>query len=194
MGTAVAVPMPGSARQGQPGRHRGRVVAGHHDVAAVFQDPADHFLDHVRHRQRRGAPVRAAGVGLQAQRAAPAAFVPGHQPGGRDDQGRHGAGADRGQAGGQAHSAMAARRQSQDLARQPPGPQVGPPGDDRCGQVPHPARGQRAGVGGEAARDGLPHGGRRAAEQPLDAVSRPPMTSGPGSPPRMIQASCAAMS
>jgi hypothetical protein len=53
----------------------GPAAADHQDVAAVFQDAADHFLDDVRHRQRRGAPVRAAGVGIEAQRAAPAATV-----------------------------------------------------------------------------------------------------------------------
>ena len=83
-------------------------AARYQDIAAVLQDPADHLLDDVRHRQRRDTPVRAAGVGVQAQRAAPAAFVPGDQAVGRDNQGLNRAGADRGQAGGQAYGGPAA--------------------------------------------------------------------------------------
>ena len=91
---------------------RERAAAGYEDVAAVFQDPADHLLDDVRHRQGRGTPVRAAGVGIEAQRAAPAALVPGDQAVVRDDQGLNGPGADRDQAGGQAdYQADAGRRQ-----------------------------------------------------------------------------------
>ena len=76
--------MNGAGGLGQAERGtRKRAAALHQDIAAVFQDPAHHLLDDVRHRQRRGAPVLTAGVGVEAQRAARAAFVPGDQAAGR---------------------------------------------------------------------------------------------------------------
>jgi hypothetical protein len=76
----------GAGGLGQANAGLGPAAAGREDVAAVFQDQADHLLDDVRHRQRRGAPVRAAGVGVEAQRAAPAAFVSSDQAVARDDR------------------------------------------------------------------------------------------------------------